>query len=107
MAVSSGKLLQPGTVTLLQTPLRLRSGEETGYGLGWKVETLPLAGEPARMAGHGTKADFIGGTTDLMTFPERGIVVAVMSNTAFADTRSIAVKIAGVFAAQGKSTADK
>jgi hypothetical protein len=42
-----------------------------------------------------------------MTFPERGIVVAVMSNTAFADTRSIAVKIAGVFAAQGKSTADK
>jgi len=107
LAVSSGKLLQPGTVTLLQTPLRLRSGEETGYGLGWKVETLPLAGEPARMAGHGTKADFIGGTTDLMTFPERGIVVAVMSNTAFADTRSIAVKIAGVFAAQGKSTADK
>jgi serine beta-lactamase-like protein LACTB, mitochondrial len=107
MAVSSGKLLQPGTVTLLQTPLRLRSGEETGYGLGWKVETLPLAGEPARMAGHGTKADFIGGTTYLMTFPERGIVVAVMSNTAFADTRSIAVKIAGVFAAQGKSTADK
>jgi serine beta-lactamase-like protein LACTB len=107
LAVSSGKLLQPGTVTLLQTPLRLRSGEETGYGLGWKVETLPLAGEPARMAGHGTKADFIGGTTYLMTFPERGIVVAVMSNTAFADTRSIAVKIAGVFAAQGKSTADK
>jgi serine beta-lactamase-like protein LACTB len=107
LAVSSGRLLQPGTVTLLQTPLRLRSGEETGYGLGWKVETLPLAGEPARMAGHGTKADFIGGTTYLMTFPERGIVVAVMSNTAFADTRSIAVKIAGVFAAQGKSTADK
>jgi CubicO group peptidase (beta-lactamase class C family) len=107
MAVSSGKLLQPGTVTLLQTPLRLRSGEETGYGLGWKVETLPLAGEPARMAGHGTKADFIGGTTSLMTFPERGIVVAVMSNTAFADTRSVALKIADVFAGRAKSTADK
>jgi CubicO group peptidase (beta-lactamase class C family) len=107
MAVSSGKLLQPATVTLLQTPLRLRSGEETGYGLGWKVETLPLWGEPARMAGHGTKADFIGGTTYLMTFPERGIVVAVMSNTAFADTRSIALKIAEAFAAHGKSAADK
>jgi serine beta-lactamase-like protein LACTB, mitochondrial len=106
MAVSSGKLLQPGTVTLLQTPLRLRSGEETGYGLGWKVETLPLAGEPTRMAGHGTKADFIGGTTYLMTFPERGIVVAVMSNIAFADTRSIALKIAEVFAGRGKSPGD-
>jgi len=103
MAISSGKLLQSGTVTVLQTPLRLRAGEETGYGLGWKVETLPLAGEPTRMAGHGTKADFIGGTTYLMTFPERGIVAAVMSNTAFADTRSIALKIAEVFAGRGKS----
>jgi CubicO group peptidase (beta-lactamase class C family) len=102
-----GKLLQPGTVALLQTPGRLPSGEETGYGLGWRIETLPLGGQPARMAGHGTKADFIGGSTYLMTFPERGIVVAVMSNTAFADARSIALKIAEVFAAQGKSSAAK
>ena len=100
MAVNGGKLLQPGTVTLLQTPLRLPSGEETGYGLGWRIESLPLADESARMAGHGTKPDFIGGTTYLMTFPERSIVVAVMSNTAFADARSIALQIAEVFAAQ-------
>jgi CubicO group peptidase (beta-lactamase class C family) len=104
MAISSGKLLRPETVTLLQTPVRLRSGEETGYGLGWKSETLPLAGESTRMAGHGTKSDFIGGTTYLMTFPERGIVVAVMSNIAFADTRSIALKIAEVFAGQRKGS---
>ena len=95
-----GQLLQPRTVALLQATLRLPSGEETGYGLGWKLETLPLAGQPARMAGHGTKADFIGGTTYLMTFPDRRIVVAVMSNTAFADARSVALKIAEVFAAQ-------
>jgi CubicO group peptidase (beta-lactamase class C family) len=95
-----GKLLQSGTVTLLQTSLRLPSGEETGYGLGWKLETVPLAGQPARMAGHGTKADFIGGTTYLMTFPDRGIAVAVMSNTAFADARSVALKIAEAFAPQ-------
>ena len=85
---------------MLQTPLRLPSGEETGYGLGWTLEALPIAGQPARMAGHGTKADFIGGTTYLMTFPDRGIVVGVMSNTAFADARSIAMKIAEIFAAQ-------
>ena len=103
IAVSSGKLLQPETVALLQTPVRLRSGEETGYGLGWKIETLPLAGELTRMAGHGTKADFIGGTTYLMTFPERGIVVAVMSNIAFADTRSIALNIAEVFAGRERA----
>jgi serine beta-lactamase-like protein LACTB, mitochondrial len=105
MAVSSGRLLQPNTVTLLQTPQRLRSGEETGYGLGWKLETVALGGEPLRMAGHGTKSDFIGGTTYLMTFPERGIVVAVMSNTSFADAKSIALKIAEAFAAQEKRPA--
>jgi len=42
-----------------------------------------------------------------MTFPERGILVAVTSNTSYADTRSIALRIAGVFAEQGKSPARK
>jgi len=93
-----GRLLQPATVELLQTPQRLKSGQQIEYGLGWRLQTLPLVGEPTRMAGHGTKADFIGGTTSLMTFPGRGIVVAVMSNTSFADTRSIALKIAEAFA---------
>ena len=53
MAISSGKLLKPATVEMLQTPQRLTSGEETGYGLGWNLETVPLAGEPTRMAGYG------------------------------------------------------
>jgi CubicO group peptidase (beta-lactamase class C family) len=98
LAVSSGKLLQPSTLTLLQTPVRLASGDETGYGLGWKIESVPLAGAPARMAGHGTKADFIGTTANLMTFPDRGIVVAVTTNISFADTKSIALEIAEAFA---------
>jgi len=52
------------------------------------------------MASHGTKADFIGGTASLMTFPERGIVVAVTTNISFANTASIAQRIANVFAEQ-------
>ena len=107
MAVSGGKLLQPATVKMLQTPQRLASGEETGYGLGWRLETVPLAGEPTRLAGHGTKSDFIGGTAYLMTFPERGIVVAVTTNISFADTKAVALKIAEVFAEQGQSPARK
>jgi serine beta-lactamase-like protein LACTB len=102
-AVSSGKLLKPETVKLLQTPQRLASDEETGYGLGWVVETVDLAGKPARMASHGTKKDFIGGTASLVTFPERGIVVAVTSNISFADTKSLALKIAQPFAARESS----
>jgi serine beta-lactamase-like protein LACTB len=98
MAMSSSKLLQPSTVKTLQTSQRLASGQETGYGLGWALETVQLRGAAARMAGHGTKSDFIGGTTYLMTFPERGIVVAVTTNTSFADTKSIALKTAEAFA---------
>jgi serine beta-lactamase-like protein LACTB, mitochondrial len=105
MGINSGKLLKPGTVQLLQTPQRLASGEETGYGLGWELETLPLAGQPTRMAGHGSKKEFIGGTTYLMTFPERGLVVAMMANISFADTKSIALNIAQAFAEQGRSPA--
>ena len=44
MAINSGTLLQPATVQLLQTSQRLASGEETGYGLGWDLETVALAG---------------------------------------------------------------
>ena len=100
-----GKLLKPDTVQLLQTPYKLASGNEIGYGLGWELETHPLAGQPTRMAGHGSKEDFIGATTYLMTFPERGLVVAVMANISFADTKSIALKIAQAFAEQGRSRA--
>jgi CubicO group peptidase (beta-lactamase class C family) len=98
MAMMDGRLLQPATVKLLQTSQRLRSGEETGYGLGWRSEILTLGGEPTRMAGDDTRKDFIGGTASLMTFPERGIVVAVASNTGYADTTSIALSVAQAFA---------
>ena len=100
-----GMLLKPGTVQLLQTPHRLASGEETGYGLGWELETYPLTGQPTRMAGHGSKGEFIGGTTYLVAFPERGLVVAVMANISFADTKSLAINIAQAVAEQGRSRA--
>jgi CubicO group peptidase (beta-lactamase class C family) len=98
MGLRNGTLLQPKTVEALQTPQRLTSGEQISYGLGWTLETVPLAGRSTRMAGHGTKADFIGGTTYLMTFPERGLVVAVMTNESFADAKAIALSLAQAFA---------
>lgn len=104
---SSSELLQRDTIQLLQTPQRLASGEETGYGLGWELETLSLAGRPTRMAGHGSREDFMGATTSLMTFPERRLVVAVMANISFADTKSIALNIAQTFAEHRSSTTSK
>ena len=105
VGAQGGKLLKPDTVQRLQTPQRLSSGAETGYGLGWDLETLPIAGQPTRMAGHGSKEEFIGGTTYLMTFPERGLAIVVMANISFADTKSIALNIAQAFAEQGRSPA--
>ena len=52
MAINSGKLLQPATVQSLQTSQRLTSGEETGYGLGWDLETVALSGRQTRLVGH-------------------------------------------------------
>ena len=104
MAIDSGKLLQPSTVQLLQTSQRLRSGQETGYGLGWDLETVALAGQDTREVGH--DGDLLGGmAASLMTFPEHGIVVAVTSNISYADTFAIGSKIAQAFADHGKRPA--
>jgi CubicO group peptidase (beta-lactamase class C family) len=97
IAINRGTLLKPATVETLQTPQRLTSGQQIDYGLGWSLETVSLAGQPTRMAGHGTKVDFIGGTTSVITFPERGLVVAVMTNISFADTKSLALGVAQAF----------
>ena len=104
LAINSGKLLQPATVKTLQTTQRVASGAETGYGLGWDLENASIAGEATRSVGHDGEF-FLGGSTAFITFPERGLVVAVMTNTSFADVSSLAVKIADAFAAQGKSQA--
>jgi CubicO group peptidase (beta-lactamase class C family) len=97
MAINSGKLLQRNTVQLLQTPQGLASGQETGYGLGWDLETVTLAGEQVRAAGH--DGEILGGmVASLVTFPKQGIVVSVTSNISYADTFSLAVRIAEAFA---------
>jgi CubicO group peptidase (beta-lactamase class C family) len=106
MAINHGKLLKRDTVQLLQTSQRLPSGEETGYGLGWDLETVTLAGEQTRMAGH--NGDLLGGmVASLVTFPEHEIVVSITSNISYADTFSLALKIAQAFAEKARSPARK
>jgi CubicO group peptidase (beta-lactamase class C family) len=105
LAVNGGKLLQPATVQLLQTSLRLPSGEETGYGLGWDLETVTLSGNQARLVGH--DGDTLGGmVASLMTFPD-GLVVAVTSNISYADTYAVGLKVAEAFAKPQTKSARK
>jgi CubicO group peptidase (beta-lactamase class C family) len=100
MAINGGTLLRPDTVAKLQTPQVLTSGQETEYGLGWMVEEVTLAGEPTRLVHHSSRS-LTGGTTSFMTFPARGMVVAVTANIANAITRDIALAIAQAFAEGG------
>ena len=101
LAMNSGTLLQPATVQLLQTPQPLTSGQETGYGLGWELETVTLAGAPTQAAGH--DGELLGRKVmSLMMFREAGIVVAVTSNLPDADTSALARKVAEAFAEQAR-----
>jgi serine beta-lactamase-like protein LACTB, mitochondrial len=104
MAVNGGTLLQPATIQWLQASQILTSGQETGYGLGWDLETVALAGEQTHVVGH--DGESLGGmVASILIFPEHGIVVAVTSNISYADTFGLAVKIAQAFAATKRTAA--
>ena len=99
MAMNGGKLLRRDTVQLLQTPQRVASGEETGYGLGWEIKTITVDGHPVRAAGHDGMI-FSRSAVSLLTLPERGIAVAVTSNIpSLEGIGSLAERIARAFAA--------
>jgi CubicO group peptidase (beta-lactamase class C family) len=102
LAMKNGTLLQPATVELLQAEQRLASGQGTGYGLGWDIESVSLGGAETRVLGH--DGDLLGGpVASLMTVPEHGLAVAVISNTSYVNAEGIALKIADAFTIRQES----
>ncbi len=103
LAMADDRLLQRETTARLQSSQRLRDGTETGYGLGWDLDTITLSGEPVQVVGH--DGDLLGGmVASLRLVPDRGIVVAVTSNTSYAGTAAIAAAVADAFAGYRKSS---
>ncbi|MEZ5291008.1 MAG: serine hydrolase domain-containing protein [Vicinamibacterales bacterium] len=99
LAVQGGRLLRPETVSLLQTPQRTTTGEDTGYGLGWQLQRTAIAGAEALVAGH--DGDLLGGmVASFVTVSPRGLVVAVTSNSSYVDTHGLALTLARAFGAQ-------
>jgi serine beta-lactamase-like protein LACTB, mitochondrial len=96
LGIDSGKLLQPATLQQLQASQPSRPGQDAGRGLGWDRETVTLAGARTEAIGHDT-GPATGTRLSFRTFGERGLVVAVMSNIAHADTATLARKIAEEF----------
>jgi CubicO group peptidase (beta-lactamase class C family) len=99
-AMSGGTLVKPATIELFQTSRRLPSGTDTGYGLGWDLETVTLNGTPVPVVGH--DGDILAGVVaSLLVVRDRRLVGAVASNTSYADTPALARQVAEVFAAPG------
>lgn len=94
-AMLDGALLEPATVELLWTPVRLESGEATQTALGWGI--AQVGGR--RMIGHGGRS--VGGTAAVMIFPEQRMVVAVATNVTAAVPAPIAVSLAQLFDSTG------
>ncbi len=97
IGMQTPKILQPATISLLQTRQRLASGEEIPYALGWTSRPVSLGGKSTRMLGH--NGDSLGGlVSSLLTFPDQGIVIAVTANASYADTYALGLQIAEAFA---------
>jgi hypothetical protein len=94
--MKSGKLVKPETVAMLQAPLKLASGEETGYALGWDLETATINGTETRTIGHDGD-QLAGQVSSLITFPDNDIVVSVISNMSYAKAYDVAIKLAEAF----------
>ena len=97
LELQRGKLLKPETVRLLQSGQNVRSGAETGYGLGWDLETATVLGKQTPTIGY--DGESIGGVIgSFLIFPEHHIVVTVLTNTSWVQSYDLAVKVAETFA---------
>ena len=85
-------LLQPGflkaeTLKLLFTSQKTKSGVETGYGMGWGITKSPSGRVVYEHSGGS-----VGGTSQLMVYPETHVVVALVTNLSSRDWEAAEVE---------------
>lgn len=88
LALLEGRLLTPATLQQMFTPQKTRDGRSTGYGLGWYVTER----DGKKWVWHSGSQP--GTSTDLLLLPERGLVVAVLTNLERAPAHAIALRVA-------------
>ena len=71
------------------------SGEETGYGLGFRIA---IDENGTRWIGHGGGS--VGGTTQFWISPEDGLVIAMISNLSSFNFETVLVSLAEIFTGQ-------
>ncbi len=96
-------MLQPGILNVqslktMLTSQKTTAGEETGYGIGWGVQKT-LSGKLVYEHSGGA----VGGTSQLMVYPDSHIVVAVIANLSGASWKRAEIEsIAEKFASTNK-----
>ncbi len=79
-------------LALLHTSMATADGDDTGYGIGWRMGN---DGEGRATVGHGGGS--VGGTTSLLTFPESGVVIAIQANLTNAQFGGLPSRVAELF----------
>ena len=90
--VGTGKVLGPAATALLFTPMKTSDGKATGYGLGWRIDSIPGG---ARVVGHG--GSHIGATADLVFLPDSRVAVAILTNSNNRGLATVSREIAAMF----------
>ena len=86
-ALASGKVVSRASYAKMTTPVKPGDGSNPGYGFGLGVK--PLAGHRVVMHNGGIN----GFGSDLLSFPDDGVIIAVLANSDNAVGHSIAPKI--------------
>jgi CubicO group peptidase (beta-lactamase class C family) len=84
--------LEPGflraeSLKLLFTSQKTKSGEETGYGMGWGI-----AKSPSGRVVYEHSGGSVGGTSQLMLYPETHVVVALVTNLSSGEWKAAEVE---------------
>jgi CubicO group peptidase (beta-lactamase class C family) len=74
-ALTNGDFLRRETLEAMFTPVRTRTGEETGYGLGWHVDADARG---RRWVWHGGRG--VGGRAAIVIVPHARLVTVMLSN---------------------------
>lgn len=85
--VSDGRLLSPASMAMMTTSMATKSGQLTGYGMGWEVR--PLDGKYV-ISHDGVQPET---STHLFVFPSRGLSIAVAANLQRIDLTAFARRL--------------
>ncbi|MGB9606210.1 MAG: serine hydrolase domain-containing protein, partial [Bryobacteraceae bacterium] len=88
LALLEGRLLKKQTIEQMFTSQRTRDGRPTGYGLGWYIAER---GGRKWVEHSGSQP---GAATHLLMLPDRGLVVAVLTNLERYPARALALRLA-------------